>query len=113
MLAVAHAAASRVEPCPVHAVPAVSTRCMRICAITPELSADIAQSLYDASAMKAKEIRPAALITLRRVIWQQFPPGRERRAWLAWAESLKSPARAHYGEAIHRRTSPCKQQSDT
>jgi hypothetical protein len=34
----------------------------------------------------ARAIKRAARLTLRAVICQRFPPGRERRAWLAWVQ---------------------------
>jgi hypothetical protein len=39
--------------------------------------------------MDARAIQRAALITLRRAICERFPPGRERRAWLAWADRVQ------------------------
>jgi hypothetical protein len=45
--------------------------------------------------MDQEAIRRAALITLRRAICERFPPGRERRAWLAWAQRLQTTQPVH------------------
>jgi hypothetical protein len=34
--------------------------------------------------MDEKAVRRAALVTLRRAIWEHFPPGVERTGWLRW-----------------------------
>jgi hypothetical protein len=39
--------------------------------------------------MEERVIRRAALVTVRRAICERFPPGAERRAWLAWALRLR------------------------
>ena len=48
-------------------------------------------ALYDAGTVDEKTIQRAALITLRRAICERFPPGRERRAWLTWAATVRPP----------------------
>ena len=60
---------------------------MRFGVIAPKLSSDAAGGLYDAGGMDEKAIRRAALITLRRAIYERFPRGPERRAWLGWVQS--------------------------
>jgi hypothetical protein len=49
--------------------------------------------------MDEKAIRRAALITLHRAICKRFPAGRERNAWLAWAERMQRPALEPAGRA--------------
>jgi len=58
----------------------------------PKLCGDAAGGLYDAGGMDEKAVRRAALITLRRAIWERFPPGRERDAWLTWAATARARA---------------------
>jgi hypothetical protein len=41
-----------------------------------------------ATDMDPKALRRAALVTLRRVIYQRFPPGPVRDQWLAWLAVL-------------------------
>jgi hypothetical protein len=53
--------------------------------------------LYDDGTVDEKAIRRAALITLRRAICERFPAGRERRAWLTWAATVR--ARVALGRA--------------
>jgi hypothetical protein len=43
--------------------------------------------------MDSKAIKRAALMTLRRAIFERFPPGPTRRAWLRWAERLERSER--------------------
>lgn len=53
----------------------------------------------------------SACVTLRAAVLQRFPPGRERRAWLAWIQRLGSGnTRLRRGHTAGPPSSECKRQ---
>jgi hypothetical protein len=56
---------------------------------------DTYRALYHAGTMDEQAIRRAALVTLSRAIFETFPPGRERQAWLTWLAKVHEQGSGH------------------
>jgi hypothetical protein len=81
---------------------------MYFCAMAAEMASDTGCHLHHADGVDAKAIRRAALITLRRAMFQRLPPGPQRRAWLQWLVELtaRNPAKCYREK---QRDGQCKQ----